>query len=48
MGKVVGKVFMFKIEMFEEFIEKIVEMVDVVWKGGFLVLEEVEILNEFM
>lgn len=48
MGKVVGKVFMFKIDIFEELIEKVVEMVDVVCKGGFLVLEEVEIVNFFM
>lgn len=39
---------MFKIDFLEELIEKIVEMVDVVRKGGFLVFEEVEIDNFFM
>lgn len=47
-GKVVVKVFMFKIELLEELIEKVVELVDLVCKGGFLVLEEVEIFNGFM
>lgn len=46
--KIVGKVFMFKVDVFEDLIVKIVEMVDVVCKGGFLVLEEMEIFNFFM
>lgn len=39
---------MFKVDVFEDLIVKIVEMVDVVCKGGFLVLEEMEIFNFFM
>lgn len=47
-GKVVGKAFMFKIDTPEELIEKIVEMADAARKGGFLALEEAEIVNPFM
>ena len=47
-GKVAGKAFMFKIDTPEELIEKVVEMVDAARKGGFLALEEAEIVNPFM
>jgi|TARA_Y100001970_G_C14194863_1_gene837444 chemotaxis protein MotA len=47
-GKVAGKAFMFKIDTPEELIEKVVEMADAARKGGFLALEEAEIVNPFM
>ncbi|MFC6440520.1 flagellar motor protein PomA [Bowmanella sp. JS7-9] len=47
-GKVVGKAFMFKSDVPEELIAKIVEMADAARKGGFLALEEAEISSPFM
>ena len=47
-GKVAGKAFMFKIDPPESQIEKIVEMADAARKGGFLALEDAEIVNPFM
>lgn len=46
--KTAGKAFMFKTELPEDLIVKIVEMADAARKGGFLALEEVEISNAFM
>jgi chemotaxis protein MotA len=48
MGKVVVKAFAFKMESFDELIEKSVELADAARKGGFLALEEAEIPNSFM
>ncbi|NVK54591.1 MAG: flagellar motor protein PomA [Alteromonadaceae bacterium] len=47
-GKIAGKAFMFKIDVPEDLIEKVVEMADAARKGGFLALEEAEIANPFM
>lgn len=46
--KTAGIAFMFKTEVPEDLIVKIVEMADAARKGGFLALEEVEINNVFM
>ncbi|EEO04105.1 flagellar motor protein PomA [Vibrio cholerae] len=47
-AKIAGKAFMFKADVPEDLIAKIVEMADAARKGGFLALEEMEIPNAFM
>jgi len=46
--KIAGKAFMFKTDVPEDLIAKIVEMADAARKGGFLALEEMQVENSFL